>query len=685
MRLANFLFVTWLAMIAALLLGPAASAQPPLGTGAPHIQPQLFAESLDPAPGGTVTLAIAMKPEAGWHGYWVNPGDAGLGMDARWTVPQGASVGALRYPAPHRLLVAGLMNHVFEGPYALLVELRVPSGMRAGQALPVELDAHWLACTDKICVPEQAKLSLALTVGKGAITPDARRRFDGYRAALPRPLGSEAHFARDGDRIRIAIPYPAAAPVESPWFYAAESGVLVHAEPQTARRVGDMLVIESRVADGATDKPLEGILAVAPGVALSLTAKSGEVPSGGTAIGGAAAGAFDATTFLLALGGALLGGLILNIMPCVFPILSLKAISLARAGGDERSVRREAVAYALGALLSCVALGGAIVALRAAGESVGWAFQLQDGRVIAILLVLVVAITANLAGLFALPMLAGGRQGEGVRGAFLTGVLAAFVATPCTGPFMAAAMGAAILMPWPLALLIFGGLGLGLASPFLALAFIPALRRRLPRPGPWMEWLRRIMAVPMALTALALVWLLWRQGGERALLFAAVLAAATLALCLFVGRGQRVGRRIALPATIGALLLVAGASAAALLPQKQAGGEIAGAVGFDEVRLAALRADRKPVFLYFTADWCVTCKVNEAAAIANGDVADAFKKAGVTVMVGDWTRGDPVITRFLEAHGRSGVPLYLYYAPGAAEPTLLPQVLTPATLTTLAR
>jgi DsbC/DsbD-like thiol-disulfide interchange protein/cytochrome c biogenesis protein CcdA len=687
MRFSNFLFVT-LALIATAFSKGEARAQSPFG-GAPHIIPQLVAESAEPAPGSTVMLAIAMRPTPGWHGYWVNPGDAGLGMDARWSVPAGASVGPLRYPAPERLLVSGLMNHVFEGPYALLVELRVPSGLQVGQAFPVTLDARWLACTDKMCVPEQAKLSLVLTIGGGTVNADARSRFDGYRAALPRPLGSEAHYAVEGEHLRIAVPYPAAARVAAPWFYAATRDLVAYAEPQQVRRVGDMLVIETRVARGAAPTGgLEGVLTAAPGISLSLTARPGTVPAGGTPVGaGTTRGhrpAADGMAFLLALGGALLGGLLLNVMPCVFPILSLKAISLVRAGGEERAARREAVAYALGTLLSCMALGGIILLLRAAGTSVGWAFQLQDGRVIALLLVLVVAITANLGGLFALPGLDGGLQGKGVRGAFLTGVLAAFVATPCTGPFMAAAMGAAIVMPWPLALAIFAGLGIGLASPFLALAFVPALRRRIPRPGPWMEWLRRIMAVPMALTALALGWLLWRQGGEMGVVLAVVLALATLALCLVVGKGQRQGKRVFVPALAGGLVLIAAASVAAMqLPSARTVKSVDGAVSFSPERLAALRAAGKPVFLYFTADWCLTCKVNEAGAIANADVGKAFSHAGVTVMAGDWTHGDPVITRFLETLGRSGVPLYLYYAPGGKDAQLLPQLLTPATLTAL--
>lgn len=674
-------------LLAALALASATdgTARAQLPGQAPHIQPELLAESMVPAPGSRIDIAIAMTPEPGWHGYWINPGDAGLPLDAKWTLPSGVTIEPLRYPAPGRLVVAGLMNHVFERSYALLARLQVPAGARTGDALPIALNARWLACTDTICVPEQASLTLNLTVGDGTIFPPDRARFDSWRAALPRPLGSRAHYAVEGDRLRIAIPYPAAAPVGEPWFYPQAKGVLDHAAIQTARRKGDLLIVETKRREGVSGS-IRGVAAIAPGVALAVEAQPGPVPPGGEPVDRAVAGApVTLSAFLLALGGALLGGLLLNVMPCVFPILSLKAIALARAGADEREARIEAIAYTAGILLCCLALGGGILALRAAGQSVGWAFQLQDNRVIAVLLVLAVALTANLAGTFRLPALAGGRGSAGARGAFLTGILAAFVATPCTGPFMAAAMGAALVMPWPLALTIFAGLGIGLALPFLALAFVPSLRRRLPRPGAWMERLRHVMAVPMALTVLGLGWLLWRQGGLSGAIFATVLVLAAFGLAWWLGRGQASGRPVTLPAAAAALsmLVVASVGAAELPAPRAATTTIVGAVPFSEGALARLRAGQRPVFLFFTADWCLTCKVNESAAIADPSVLGAFSKAGVTVMEGDWTRGDPAITRFLEAHGRSGVPLYLYYAPGAASPRALPQLLTPAMLRAL--
>jgi thiol:disulfide interchange protein len=424
--------------------------------------------------------------------------------------------------------------------------------------------------------------------------------------------------------------------------------------------VGDTLVVETDApSNGGSLPAVEGVLKLSDGNGVSLKAVPGPVPAAGTAIKpGGEQSMPGASAVLGALLGALVGGLLLNIMPCVFPILSLKALSLAKAGGDERQARREAIAYTGGAILICLALGATLLGLRAGGAAVGWAFQLQDPRVILSLLLLVTAIALNLAGLFELPALNGGAglaSRGGVNGAFWTGALAAFVATPCTGPFMGAALGAALVLPTPVALAVFAGLGLGLALPFLLLGFVPALRRRLPRPGAWMGRLRRLLSVPMFLTALALAWILGRQAGVD---------------------GMALGLAAAL--VVALVLVPAGTTEAATATSQS----VLKSEPFSESRIAALQQEGRPVFVYFTADWCVTCKVNEKAALERKQVADAFAAKKVAVLVGDWTRGDPAIGRFLEKHGRSGVPLYLYYEPGKPV-ELLPQVLTPSRLVSM--
>jgi len=388
---------------------------------------------------------------------------------------------------------------------------------------------------------------------------------------------------------------------------------------------------------------------------------------------------------LVAFAGALVGGLLLNVMPCVFPILSLKALSLARSADDRSAAgeaEREALAYAAGVILVCVALGALIIALRAAGSEVGWAFQLQNPSVIFLLILLTSAIGFNLAGLFELASItAGGIMAgrAGVTGAFWTGALAAFVATPCTGPFMAAALGTALVLPLVAALVVFFGLGLGLSLPFLAVGFSPAVRRVLPKPGAWMAVFRHILAVPMFLTVLGLSWVIGNQtGAEGIVVSMAAVLVLTLGLWVTGMRQRSFKERAWLPS---ALCLVLALGTVELLPAQLARSDTAGApiasgpVRFDAQRLASLRSAGKPVFLYLTADWCLTCKVNEMTAIDRPDTQAAFARAGVVTMVGDWTDGDAAIGKFLRLQGRSGVPLYLWYAPGR-NAKVLPQVLT---------
>ncbi|KQX18364.1 MULTISPECIES: protein-disulfide reductase DsbD family protein [unclassified Sphingomonas] len=673
--------------IALLLVAAGATAAP-----AAHIRATLEAETLRPAAGSRVTLALSMAPEKDWHGYWQNPGDAGAPADIAWTLPRGADVGPPRYPVPQRLIVAGLMNYVYERPYALLMTLTVPKGLPSGTPLRIAGKARWLACSPTICVPEQGPVAIELTVGDGAVTAASRARFDRWRARLPMPLGQAASFEASAGRVRLAIPFPKSRPIADPYFYPATDGVIDYAAPQAISRRGDRLIVDLKAARSPQQVPaIEGLIAIGPDRGLMLTARPGKVPAAGVPIAGPGdeSSGGSLRTFLLAVGGALLGGLLLNAMPCVFPILSLKALSLARSGETDAQARIEAVAYSVGIVLSCMALGAALLALRAGGAAAGWGFQLQDPRMVFALLLLVTAISLNLAGLFELRVVGIGEamtKGRGAVPAFWTGVLAALIATPCSGPFMAGAVGAALLLPPAAAIAVFAGLGLGLALPFLLIGFVPGLRRLLPKPGAWMDRLRRILSVPMFATALGLAWVLGQQAGVDRLV-QGIGVALLLGLTLWwVGMRQAQGKRLSwipvLPAlaAAGAVLLLtpaAGSPAMAAATDKDAGEP------FSEARLAALQAEHKPVFVYFTADWCLTCKVNEKAAIERPAVREAFAEGGVAVLVGDWTNGDPAIGRFLEAQGRSGVPLYLFYHRDGRVETL-PQVLSTGLLRGLA-
>ena len=664
---ADALMLRFLLLLAALLAVPAA---PAAAQRVNAIQPELVAEG-PVTPGGGVELAIVMHTRDGWHGYWRNPGDAGLPMQVQWTLPPGVSVGELRYPVPERLIIAGLMNYVYDGDHAILLRLKAPPG--AAGTIPVRAEAQWLACTDKICVPERGSFALDVPVGDGGATN--RARFDQWRRRLPSPLSSQARFALTGDKLRLAIPLPASVGLGEPYVFPLADGPVDYAAPQSFRRSGDTLIAELKRKRGEPGQ-FAGVLALGDGRGLEFTAAPGDVPGGGTAVG-----ALDLPALWWVVLGALAGGLLLNLMPCVFPILALKATHLARAGGDEREARRDALAYAAGAVIGTAALGGLLLAIRAGGSAVGWAFQLQDPRTLLVLLLLVTAITLNLLRVFDLPVLAGEAR---PAGSFGTGALAAFVATPCAGPFLGVALGAALLLPTAGAILVFAALGFGLAIPFLLIAFVPALRRKLPKPGPWMARLQRILAIPMALTAVGFLWLLWRVGGRDALTVAAAAVFALAALLFVLGRLQRREGRFGIVAL--GLAAVLAVTAASKLPQPQPGAAraIDGAEAWSERRTAGYLAQGRPVFVYFTADWCLTCKANEVGAIDRDVVRDAFNQAGVKVLAGDWTNGDPVITRFLESRGRAGVPLYLWYEPGK-EAEELPQILTTDMLISRAR
>ena len=626
-------------------------------------------------PGQDGDLALVFQPQDGWHGYWRNPGDAGVGLRLDWRLPEGWEAAEPLYPVPQTYLIAGLMNHIYEGEHAFLIPLSVPANAAPG-VYRVTVYGEWLTCSDLLCVPQNGVLSTSVTVGEGE--GQGHPRFANWRAAIAPQLDSEATFSFTGTALLLAIPIPAAMELAAPHVFVGEEQLVDYAAQQRFWRDGDRLLVE--IPRGGLRQEAEQITGIiALGGArdgLRFTAQPGDVAIAGEALGGTR----ETPPLALLLLAALAGGLVLNLMPCVFPILSLKALALARAGGSEGEAKREGLAYTAGVVLACLALGGLLLALREGGAQIGWAFQLQEPGVVVALLVLAMALTANFAGVYELPGLPIRGGGKPVS-AFGTGLLAAFVATPCTGPFMAAAMGAALLLPWEQALALFAALGLGLALPFLLLGLIPALRSRLPRPGPWMERFRRLMALPMGLTALALIWLTVRIGGKPFALVALVMLFGLLLGLLVTGRLQRAGK-MAWPAfgLIAAPFLIFGAFTLPYSFDEAGAGKaqsIHQPLDFDEaVLLDTVGAQGKPVFLWFTADWCVTCKVNEQVAIEREDVREAFEKAGVVTMRGDWTRADPAITKFLEQHGAAGVPLYLWYRPNA-QPEQLPQILTP--------
>ncbi|MBC7504876.1 MAG: thioredoxin family protein, partial [Sandarakinorhabdus sp.] len=572
--------------------------------------------------------------------------------------------------------------------------------LKKGTAFAVTAKVDWLVCSLEQCVPESATITLPLTIGTGEADPDMSYRIAAARAAIPKPVQWAATWKVQGTTFVLAVPFGSPDKVTAAYFFPDKDGVIDFAAPQKVSVAGDAVRIETNSAKPPPTGAITGVLRVEQSdidhpLGFAITANPGAVPAAGLPLGkpqGKSLGVETAAPALLPiLLAAIVGGIILNIMPCVFPILSLKALSLSKANVDAGSARRDALAYAAGVILVCAALGGLVLLLRAAGSQVGWAFQLQDPRVITFLLLLVTAIALNLAGVFEITLSTGSLGDDTIRkggalGSFATGALAAFVATPCTGPFMAGALGAALILPPVEAIAVFAGLGLGLALPFLAIGFIPALRRRLPRPGAWMNRLRAILSVPMFLTALALAWVLGRQAGVPGMTAGLAGAVITGLFLWWLGSRQHGGSNGWLPA--GAAI-AAGVAAIMLLPIAEPAAQATtsapaglAAEPYAPARLAALRAAGKPVFLYMTADWCLTCKVNEKGAMADAAVAKAFKAKGITVLEGDWTRGDASISKWLAERGRAGVPVYVFYGADGKDREL-PQILTVDTLTGL--
>jgi thiol:disulfide interchange protein/DsbC/DsbD-like thiol-disulfide interchange protein len=665
----------------------------------PHTHIALIAGSLKPAPGKPLSIGLMLTPKAGWHTYWLNPGDAGAATRVAWTLPAGTpEPPPLAYPVPKTLIVSGLMNYVYAHPNVLVTSVTPPEDLAKNAPFTIVVKADWLVCSDEQCVPESATLRLPLIIGDGAADPENGFRVAMARADLPKPVTWAATWAIEKDRFILAVPLGATDKVRAAYFFPITEGAVDYAAPQDVTIAGDKLRIETRIAQGTEARlqgPVRGVLRVeredeAKPLGFLLTAQPGRVPAAGIALGTSPTGGAGPTLLPILL-AAVLGGIILNVMPCVFPILSLKALSLASGNIEPGAARRDAMAYAAGVIIVCMGLGALVLLLRAAGSQVGWAFQLQDPRVITGLLLLVTAIALNLAGVFEITAGTGNLGGETIRkggamGSFATGALAAFVATPCTGPFMAGALGAALVLPPVYAIAVFAGLGFGVALPFLAVGFVPALRRRLPRPGPWMTRLRAILSVPMFITALALAWVLGRQAGVSGMT-AGLAGAMLLGLLLWwLGSRQHHGGSGWIPAGGAVLAVVAAimllpvdAPAAASATSAPAG---LMAQHYRPEKLAQLRASRTPVFLYMTADWCLTCKVNERGAMADAAVTTAFRKKGIAVLEGDWTRGDAAISQWLAEQGRAGVPVYVFYAADGRQEEL-PQILTVDRLTSL--
>lgn len=655
-------------------------------------------------PGGTVWAALLLDHAPKWHSYWRNPGDSGLPTTIEWTLPQGWSAGEIVWPAPHRIPTGPFVNYGFDGEVLLPVPLRVPADAVPGSTARVEASAQWLVCAD-ICIPEEAKLALDVTVsGPPAATDGAwAGRFVEARQHAPKPSPWSAVVDGSADTLLLRID---AAGLDRDRlgdiaFFPYDPDAVEHAGEQRGSIDADGLTlsIPRGIDKGKPIAPIDGVLVVEERLgsntvrqAFLVEASVGTVAPPPASVAGAVIGGLTSGSIGLAQAGllALAGGLLLNLMPCVFPVLFIKALGVARLGaGHRREVRLHGLAYTAGVLATFGLLAGGLVALQQSGAVIGWGFQLQHPAVILLLAYLMVVIGLNLAGVFSVAgganLGAGLAARQGHAGAFFTGALAVIVATPCTAPFMGVALGFAVTQPPPVAIGIFLALGLGMALPFLLLSLFPGAARFLPKPGAWMEAFKQFLAFPMFATAAWLVWVLAQQAGPTGVI-AALGGMILIAFGAWLwnlaprGAGRIVSRAVGVVAFVLALLLVrfpaeAPAQADAVIRSD-------GAVAwerFDPARIGSLRADGKAVLVNLTAAWCITCQVNERLALSSAAVGAALADGGIVPLKGDWTNGDPVITRYLAEFGRNGVPLYvLYPADRGGTPMVLPQLLTEA-------
>jgi len=710
-----------------MLAAPVVFAQPaPALTGetvaTDNVKARLVSEVRSAAAGQTFFVALELEIRDGWHTYWRNPGDSGQATKLVWTLPPGFAAGDIQWTTPHRFELPPLVNYGYAKHAVHLVEVTAPPNLAPGGRAQLRAKASWLVCSD-VCIPEGADLSLSLPTSSqpGAIDPASADLIAAARAELPIAAPAVASARVEGGQLVIALgPEWGAtlAQIKDLAFFPYDDGAIEYAAPQTLTRKPDELDLAVKLGYQLPPSPIRGLLLAteqsgSESVAVPLQIAAA-LPAGAAAAAAAAAGPEFARAPIGApapakpagpgigvlLLFAILGGLVLNLMPCVFPVLSIKALGLVeQAKKHPAAVRTKGLVFAAGVISSMLALAAVLLALRAGGEQIGWGFQLQSPLFVTLMAYLLFAVGLNLSGVFEVGGGLAGigdslTQGDSYHASFFTGVLTTLVATPCTAPFMAAAVGAALTQSPLVALAIFSALGFGLSLPYLSLSFAPWLRRALPKPGAWMDTLKQVFAFPMYGSAAWLIWVLAQQQTAILGLGAALAGAILIGLAAWsyqkskssgsVGRAASLATAmiavfvaVLLPVQLARAPLIGAASAATV-------GSAGGALDkeawqiYDAARVEELKAAGKPLLVNFTASWCLTCLVNERNAFGDAEVEAVFHAKGVTLMKGDWTNRDPAITKALSEFGRAGVPLYLVYnaKPGSTEPLVLPQLLS---------
>ena len=658
---------------------PTAQALESNVVASPRAQASLVSEVDAYTPGTTLRVALRLRMAPGWYTYWRNPGDAGAAAELDFSLPAGVTASPIVWPTPARHATGPVMSYGYQGEVLLPVTLTVPSSFTAA-GLPVQVHASWLVC-ERICVPEDADFTLTLQSGTPSPSAEAPL-FAATDAATPHPAPWPAAVSPEGV-LSLRIPGLDATQVREAWFAPLAWGQIEHSAPQIFSPAAEGLALVLRPgAEFRHAAGLAGIVIITDHTGRTSALELAATP-GPTIIPAAILPLWQLVVFALA------AGLILNLMPCVFPVLAMKAVGLAAlAGSDRRAARGQAAAYAAGVLVTFLALAGLLVGLRAAGSVVGWGFQFQSPVFVAAIAWLLFAIGLNMSGLFDVGGGAVAGLGDraaargGAAGSFLTGMLAVVIATPCTAPFMGAAIAGALAAPLAVTMLGFLAMGVGFALPYVAFATIPAIARRLPRPGTWMVVLRQVLAFPMYAAAVWLLWVVSLQAGPTGVLTTAG-GAVLIGFALWAtglaqhrrGIGRRLAATTAIAAGVAALALLSTLAAAPPSPATSADAALPGEP-FTPARLAALRSAGTPVFVNMTAAWCVTCIVNEQVALAQPAIRQAFIAHGITYLKGDWTRRDAAISDYLRALGRDGVPLYVFYPAAGAPPVVLPQILT---------
>lgn len=637
-------------------------------------------------PGETFYVALDQKIAPGWHTYWRNPGDSGEPTSISWTLPSAVSASAIKWPKPEAIPFGPLVNYGYSERVVLPVAITVPAAAKIGDLLKLGADVTWLECSD-ICIPGEAKVAIAVEIGASARDSGDAPLINQTISELPTAFSGSARLTDLGAGGLQLVVKGGEATREAYFFpYEVKIGALIDfAQPQKLVAGKDGLglnLVKSPSFPANLKGPVGGVLVLGTGgdakaYEIEADFEAAPAPISTAPFVGSQAG----IGLWLALAMAFAGGLILNLMPCVFPILSMKALGLIQASQhDATAARAHGLWYGGGVIMTFLALAATLIGLQTAGLAVGWGFQLQNPAIVMSLAILMVWIGFNLLGFFefgsSLQNIGGGlSQSQGARGSFFTGMLAVVVAAPCTAPFMGAALGFAATQPPAISLLVFASLGFGFALPFVALTFMPGLMAALPRPGPWMVRLREALAFPMFATAIWLIWVVSAQAGQAGVL-ASLIAILGAGLALWLARTWPNRTSKAAAIVVGVLSFLWAIQHVVNAPIPARSHSAAQTEAWSEARVGELQGQGKTVFVNFTADWCVTCKVNEVGVFADDRVKTALSGSKATYLVADWTNGDDAIATALARHGRVGVPLYLVYKPDLREPEILPQILT---------